>query len=647
MISKKKLSKKFYFITFAITIFIYSLSINFELSNFIDRKIYDILSKIELEKRVKSANSVIVKIDQKSLEALGQWPWSRLIVAKMIQNIEKSYPASIGIDIIFSEADRTSPKILNAFYKQNLNLDTNFSSIPKSLWDNDLILSNTLSKSTITSSIIASNSLTKTNCNPKNFIDYNGDFSNFFQTNFFTCNTKKIQNNIKNSGFINAHTSKDGILRDYVLAYKYKDQLVPSLGVSMLKSVDQNMLFTDQKSFLAPYKLEFLDHIIKTDEQGEVLNYIHLPSRFKTISAIDVLIENFSPSLFSGKFVLIGNTAVGLSDFYSVHNGERVTGLYSHASFIQNALHDTLLYSPMSAKYLAYILSFLFASFIIILTISQNYILSIALCFIASLVVGVITYILLYFGFYFPLGFFVTPLFLSYFFILTLISYLSQKKEKELSLKILQIRSSLINNMMTMIETRDTETGNHILRTKEYAKVMASYLSNTYKIHSQYLNPTTINHIYQATPLHDIGKIGIPDSILKKEGKLTDKEMNIMKTHPKIGYDILENSKEIDSESSFYQVALNIVYAHHEKWDGSGYPRGLKGDNIPLEARIVALCDVYDALTSKRCYKDAYDFKKAKRILLQESGYHFDPILITSFLNVEYEFKKIAIRYKD
>ena len=147
--------------------------------------------------------------------------------------------------------------------------------------------------------------------------------------------------------------------------------------------------------------------------------------------------------------------------------------------------------------------------------------------------------------------------------------------------------------------------------------------------------------IYLTSPLHDVGKVGIPDAVLLKPGKLTPEEFEVMKRHTLIGGETLHASAQAHPEASFLTMALDIALKHHEKWDGSGYPFGLAGENIPLSARIVAIADVYDALTTKRVYKPAFTHEAATDIIRQSSGKHFDPDMVTAFFNIEEQIRAI------
>jgi len=200
--------------------------------------------------------------------------------------------------------------------------------------------------------------------------------------------------------------------------------------------------------------------------------------------------------------------------------------------------------------------------------------------------------------------------------------------------------------MSKLAESRDPETGEHLERMREYCKVLSQQLSKLQKYQNT-INDAFVSNIYAASPLHDIGKVGIDDAVLLKPGKLTPEEWVIMKTHPMIGADTL---REVDREhpgNELIRMGIEIAEGHHEKWDGSGYPHGLRGEDIPLVARILALGDVYDALTSKRCYKEAFSHEKSRAIVEEGRASHFDPEVVDAFLETEQEFQRIREFYQD
>ena len=213
--------------------------------------------------------------------------------------------------------------------------------------------------------------------------------------------------------------------------------------------------------------------------------------------------------------------------------------------------------------------------------------------------------------------------------------------------EVAHIRDVTIVAMGILAETRDNETGNHLKRTQNYIRLLANEM-RTHPRFKNFLSEDNIEALYKLAPLHDIGKVGIPDHILLKPGKLTAEEFEIMKTHPVLGGNVLSSAeRDLPAPSRFLHIARDIATGHHEKWDGSGYPEGKAGDAIPISARLMAIADVYDALISRRVYKKAYTHEMAVSIITQGRGTHFDPDLVDGFLLLQDEFKNISEKFRD
>jgi len=213
--------------------------------------------------------------------------------------------------------------------------------------------------------------------------------------------------------------------------------------------------------------------------------------------------------------------------------------------------------------------------------------------------------------------------------------------------EITAIQDVTILVMASLAETRDAETGNHIRRTQHYVKALAERLRPHPRFES-FLTTRNIEMLFKSAPLHDIGKVGIPDRILLKPGRFTPEEFEIMKTHTTLGRDaIAQAESSLGTRVEFLSMAKDIALFHQEKWDGSGYPAGLRGDAIPVSARLMAVADVYDALISRRVYKEGMPHEKAVEIIAQGRGSHFDPDMVDGFLDIQGEFRVIALRYAD
>ncbi|HZX27893.1 MAG TPA: two-component system response regulator [Telluria sp.] len=213
--------------------------------------------------------------------------------------------------------------------------------------------------------------------------------------------------------------------------------------------------------------------------------------------------------------------------------------------------------------------------------------------------------------------------------------------------EIAALQDVTIHAMASLAETRDNETGNHIRRTSHYVKELAEYLREHPRF-GYFLTETNIELLFKSAPLHDIGKVGIPDRILLKPGRFEPHEFEIMKTHTTLGRDaIAAAEKEMGYTVDFLKFAKEIAYSHQEKWDGSGYPEGLVGDAIPISARLMAVADVYDALISRRVYKDGMPHEAAVKIIVEGKGQHFDPDVVDAFVAIQAKFVDIARRYAD
>ncbi|WP_341661078.1 two-component system response regulator [Vibrio sp.] len=222
-----------------------------------------------------------------------------------------------------------------------------------------------------------------------------------------------------------------------------------------------------------------------------------------------------------------------------------------------------------------------------------------------------------------------------------------EERVQERTYELEMLQNATIGAMASLAETRDNETGNHIRRTQNYVKVLAEELVNMGHYVDE-LTPESINLLYRSAPLHDIGKVGIPDEVLLKPGRLTSEEFEVMKRHTILGRAVLMSVEDsIDFKCEFLTLAKEIAYSHQEKWDGSGYPEGLKGTDIPLSARLMALADVYDALICERVYKPAFPHDKALEIIAEGEGTHFEPVVVEAFLNIEHVFREIAAKYRD
>jgi len=217
--------------------------------------------------------------------------------------------------------------------------------------------------------------------------------------------------------------------------------------------------------------------------------------------------------------------------------------------------------------------------------------------------------------------------------------------EKEIAIKsraVYEMQGAMLETVAELVESRDNITGGHIGRTQSYLKLLVE-LALDNDIYVDELSTWDIDLFVMSSQLHDVGKISISDSILMKPGKLTDEEFSSMKDHTSFGRDIIKKIEIKTKENAFLEHARLLAVSHHEKWNGSGYPHGLKGEDIPLQGRLMAIVDVYDALTNDRPYKKAFSHEEALEIIKEGNGSHFDPLLCDIFIKNENEFKVLTL----
>jgi len=609
----------------------------------LDNKIYDIVSLSDVKSPVEHS-TVVVEIDEKSLAALGQWPWPRVVMAELFDKIAEAEPTSVAIDVIFPEADRTSPKILGTFYRDFFHLDPHIAGLPEALRDNDRLLADAMGRTNTTLALFfdPSQSVQKECFFPSaSMIQTDDTFKGLFQSPYLLCNLDVLQRSAHGTGHIQASPDHDGILRRLPLFIRYHDVLLPSLGLAAVSTIDPVIKL--KRTWNGEMEIEAMGQTLMADRKSQVLLHLYPREWYSRVSALDILGGKVDPEMLRGKFVLIGASAMGLYDHYTFSDGTVRPGVFAHATLIEDFFNGTLRVQPSAYKEISIILSALTAIVLIILMRLKKYLYVVLLFTMVSISAGAMTYVMFYHNVYVSIGYYLIPL-SAYLFLLSiglfLIYYRNQKRFYE---KMSKANEAMIDSMALVAETRDTETGAHILRTKEYVQLLAKHLHSKGH-HSKTLTREYIDNLYHAAPLHDVGKVGIPDNILKKPGKLTSEEFEVMKTHTTMGKVIIGNAMHQYQRNSMLAIAHNIAHCHHEKWDGTGYPNAVSGENIPLEARMMALADVYDALISRRYYKEPFSFEEAEKIIIDGSGKHFDPMIVEAFIAIKDEFRSIAER---
>ncbi|MDU9050989.1 MAG: CHASE2 domain-containing protein [Candidatus Electrothrix sp. Rat3] len=627
----------------------------------INLKIYDYY--LLLSRSPASADApLIVNIDEKSLEEYGQWPWPRFLVAELLEKIRLDEPLAVGVDIMFSEPDRTS---LAELYKNiekifNINI-SEAQKIPEHLRDNDLLLADVLQRGNFVTSLYFTfdeqipnhrctvhplNIATQVIGNPAESQKVLG------QANNVICNLPIFTNAVSWNGFLNVEADPDGILRRVPLLMKYQGKIYPHLSLATLIAAlhPETLLFKISQNGTSGLVLN--DRFIPLDQKGNLAVNLRSPigtsaRAFEYVSAADLLNGNVPAKKFTNKIVFIGASASGLNDIHHVPGDYVFPGVEFHAHVVDNILSKNFLINPQWSTgaelgiiiFIGLTVAFLFFRFGVRVALLTFIISGIGLFHGSKLIFS-------------SSGIFLSPLYpflvilLNFSLIYPIKLYRSERKRRKKKQEIALMQEAILEIITALTEARDQETGGHIRRTQGYIQIMAVELQKTEK-YKEVLTPEEIEVICKVAPLHDVGKIGVPDNILLKPGKLSAKEFEEIKKHTYYGKKIIETALHRVGSNYFLEKALEIVYTHQEKWDGKGYPQGLAGEEIPLAGRIMAIADVYDALTSTRPYKIPVEHEKAVAIMGAESGTHFDPELIEIFLKVHENFRKISLQYAE
>lgn len=617
---------------------------------FIDNVFYDFFIA-NTGAKAKNDSIVVVDIDDISLDVAGQWPWPRYRVANLIEIIAAGNPASIGIDIIFAEPDRSALSVIKKAFQDEFGLELGFTGIPPGLTDNDGFLGHVLSQTpSVGATYFYFDHTSKDKGCTGNGLSLSITEQNLLslpQAEGVLCNTPSINEAIHSIGFVNNQADNDGLLRKLPLLIEYQNNIYPNLSLaSYMLAMNVSEISLTQGSLGTT--LNIGTKSIAIDRQGYAFLKFNGPGRqHNFVSAIDVLRGKIDPKSFAEKIVLIGSTAAGTNDIHHTPVDVQFPGVETHAVIIDNIINNDFIYRPSWFRGATLFSVMIVGILTTLMFLNANISLIVGGSFTLCLTVFILSYTLFTLN-----GVFLSPgapilNILSLFSLLSTTRYALEKKRafrwyKQLA----NVQQVSLESMANVAETRDPETGAHIKRTQHYARVLASCLKLQNKFPGIITNEY-IETIFISAPLHDIGKVGVPDRILLKPGKLDDAEFAIMKNHTTYGSRIIKTTAKKIRGDNFLSMAGDIAISHHEKWDGSGYPNGLSGNDIPLSGRILAVADVYDALISARCYKAPFTHKKSMSIINEGNGSHFDPEVVSAFQASVHEIQEIATRFQD
>lgn len=596
-------------------------------------------------------NVVVIDIDDNSLSAVGQWPWPRYRMASLIESINDKKPSAIGLDILFSEPDRTSLNNIKKSFKNDFGLEISFVGASPGLSDNDGYFGKVLSGIGVVGAkyfYFDQYNKAEMPVKPEFHITGSTDLLSLYNAPGVLNNTDEIASQLKYSGFINNQLDTDGMLRRIPLLIQHQGVIYPQLSLAAFMRSIRVDSATIEEDGNGPV-IHVGKHLIPINKSGfALLRFNGKPQLYPAISAVDILNGSVHQADIQGKVVFVGSSAAAMNDLHSTIFDSQFPGLKSQAVIIENILADDFIREPSwsgKAILLTCILAGLLISFLYIILREP---VKLFLCSVT--LTATILFISIYL--FKSNGIFVSPaipalVILVLFIFYTATGFAVEKRQAYIWFrKLANARQVTMDSMAAVAETRDPETGAHIKRTQYYVKAIAEKLRDT-KHYSNILTQDYINLLFVSAPLHDIGKVGVPDNILLKPGKLTEAEFEVMKKHPEYGKKIIYSTAEKIEGDNFLIIAGEIALTHHEKWDGTGYPSGLAGDNIPLSGRIMAVADVYDALINRRCYKPAFSHEVSIEIMKEARGKIFDPVILDAFFSIETIILGIASSYKD
>ena len=593
----------------------------------------------------------IVDLDETSLERLGQWPWPRYRIARLLERIRQDGAAAVGLDMVFAEPDRTSLTLLSGEILRELGARIDLAAVPREALDTDRTLASTLAGGPyvlgyqfdfetargracvlhpLRASILA---------------DGTGGADGLHAARGVVCNLPALAKAAGSSGFFNVTPDPDGVLRRVPLVIRHDGALYPSLALALfLRARGGDVVLETGPEGVGTLLLD--GRKIPLDRHGNMLVNFRGPHRtFPHLPAAAVLEGTADPARLKGRIVLLGTTAAGLKEIRTTPLDAAQPGVEIHASVLDNLLSGDPIAEPRWARGVRVLLVLIPGLLLTGLLARSSAAWGLALIVPSAAAIwlgswGLLAYRQVFLPPLLPVGTLTVV-----FTVLASMRFLRADREvRERTRKLALTQDAIIQSLAALTETRHHETGGHIQRTRHYIRVLAGRLQANPAFRNR-LDDATVDLLFRLAPLHDIGKVGVRDRILLKPDQLTAEEYEEMKRHTLYGSETIRLAKRMMGEDAFFQLADDLVLNHHERWDGTGYPNGLREEAIPLPGRLMAVADAYDAIISSRVYKPAQIHEEAVRIMREKRGTYFDPDVVDAFLEVNEEFRGIAARF--
>ena len=581
-------------------------------------------------------NVSIVDVDERSLESVGQWPWRRDVLGQLITRLRDAGAAVVAIDIIFAEPDRY---VSTGAGPEAESPDESFA---RALRGSPVVLGYGLHFDPRVSS--------KRPC-----VLHQAPLAivqppdappalPMFQATATVCNLPVLSEAARRSGFLNAAPDRDGILRRVPLLAELDGRIYPSLALAAVTAARPGDLVLRVENVNAS-KLSIGSRVVPLDGRSNMLLGFRGKKRtFPYLSAADVLSGAVPADAIRGKIVFVGTTALGTREVVATPLDTQFVGVEVQATTADNLLQQDFVHrTPFGSTLDALAVLGIGIALAAVITSAGV---------AAGLAGGAASVIGLWWGASWLLTsnrVFVSPLFSTMAILacaaaMTLAKFTVERRRANAeSRQKTAAQGLMVQTLLSLTEVRDAETGRHSRRTQQYARLLAEPLA-AHPDFSDYLTRDRIDLLASLAPLHDIGKVGIPDRVLNKPGALTAEEQLEMRRHPELGREVILKAEARVGvrDDVTLQLAKDIVYTHHERWDGTGYPQGLHSTNIPVAGRIMALVDVYDAVRARSLYKKCLSHDDAVQLIVRGKGTHFDPAVVDAFLSVSKSFEAVS-----
>jgi CHASE2 domain-containing sensor protein len=574
--------------------------------------------------RPPSGKIVIVDVDEKSLTRIGQWPWRRDVISKLIDSLRDRGAAAVALDIMFPESDR-------------------YEGTGRSP---DAVLSDTLRKGR---AILGYGLLfDPTGEAPKPCVQHALSLpiirgagvqteDPFFRATSAVCNIPTLTDAAQASGFLNAAPDPDGILRRAPLLMQYRGRVYPALSLAAVRSVSNahNLVLRIANVNTAALGLEGQE-VPLDGKSNLLLRYRGAKRSFPYVSAADVLNGQVDPDEFKDRIVFIGTTALGTREVVATPLDTLFVGVEVQATVADNLIQRDFMYRPEHGVTLEtqVVIGLGTIAALVVARFGLIWGAIVSMSFLVAAWTGSRSLLATDGAYFSPL--YPSLSILTSMAAMTIAGFGVERRRAEVAgVEKAKSHRLMVQTLLSLTGIRDLETGKHSQRTQKYTRVIAEELSKHPKF-KDYLTPERVELLASLAPLHDIGKVGVPDRVLNKPGHLTPEELQEMRHHPRYGRDVLANAERAAGvrDDVALSVAKDIVYTHHEWWDGSGYPEGLRGEAIPIPGRVMAVVDVYDAIITRKLYQTPMTNEAAVAHIVQSRGTHFDPAVVDAFVKV-------------